>query len=104
LDPMLNLGLIEADTAMRVLLQDVCLSEPAAKHEVQRYTSTSPGQATAYFYGYQILEATRAKAELALGRGFDLASYHDFILSQGLVPIREIERAVMEQYVPSHRP
>jgi uncharacterized protein (DUF885 family) len=47
---------------------------------------------------------TRAKAELALGRGFDLASDHDCTLSQGLVPIRELERPVLELYIPSHRP
>ena len=43
----------------------------------------------------------RAKAELALGAQFDRRSYHDFILDQGLLPPGVLEKAVMEEYVPS---
>jgi hypothetical protein len=103
LDPMVNLGLIEPDAAKRVLTQDVGLSGSLAKEEIDRYTFESPGQATAYFYGYQQLEATRAKAEIALGDRFDVLSYHDFVLVQGLLPLRLLDKAVMEEYVPSRR-
>jgi uncharacterized protein (DUF885 family) len=103
LDPMVNLGLIEPDVAKRVLLEDVGVSGPLAKEEIDRYSFISPGQATAYFYGYQQLEATRAKAQIALGDRFDVLSYHDFILVQGLLPLRLLDKAVMEEYVPSRR-
>lgn len=103
LDPMLNLGLIEPDAAKHVLMREVCLSEPMAKQEVDRYTFNAPGQATSYFFGYQQLEATRARAEIALGTRFDVQSYHDFILNQGLLPLRLLDTAVMEEYVPSRR-
>lgn len=99
LDPMLNLGMIEPETAKQLLLHEVCLSEPMAKQEVDRYTFRAPGQATSYFYGYQRLEAMRAKAEIALGDRFDLLSYHDFILTQGLLPLQLLDRAVTEEYV-----
>ena len=43
---MLNLGMIQPATAMSVLKGAVCLSEPMAKQEVDRYTFSAPGQAT----------------------------------------------------------
>jgi hypothetical protein len=100
LDPMLNLGLITPEAAKRVLMEEVVLSEPMAKQEVDRYTFNAPGQATAYFYGSQILQSTRAKAEIALGKRFDLLSFHDFLMQQGLLPLSLLDKAVMEEYVP----
>ena len=71
LDPMLNLGLIEPDAAQRFLMEEVLLSEPMAKQEVDRYTFQAPGQATAYFYGYSRLNALRTRTELALPERFN---------------------------------
>jgi hypothetical protein len=99
LDPMLNLGLMQPADAKRFLMEEVVLSEPLAKEEVDRYTFLAPGQATSYFYGYSKLEALRAKVQLALGRKFDAQSYHDFIIGQGLLPPELLEQAVMEYYV-----
>jgi uncharacterized protein (DUF885 family) len=101
LDPMLNLGLIEPDAARRVLTEEVMLSEAFAKTEVDRYTFDSPGQATSYFYGYSRLEALRTKAELALGKQFREQPYHDFIISEGLLPLDLLDQAVMTRFVPS---
>ena len=103
LDPMLNLGLIEPEAAKQLLMREVGVSEPMAKQEVDRYTFNAPGQATSYFFGYQKLEATRARAEIALGTRFDVLTYHDFILNQGLLPLRLLDTAVMEEYVPSRQ-
>jgi uncharacterized protein (DUF885 family) len=103
LDPMVNLGLIQPDGVKKFLIQEVMLSEPMAKQEVDRYTFRAPGQATAYFYGYSKLEALRAKTEIALGDAFDEGSYHDFIVNQGLLPLELLDKAVMEQYVPSRK-
>jgi uncharacterized protein (DUF885 family) len=99
LDPMINLGMIQPADAKRILQEDVVLSEPLAKEEVDRYTFNAPGQATAYFFGYSKLEALRAKTQLALGGKFDAQSYHDFIIAQGLLPPDLLEKAVMEYYV-----
>ena len=103
LDPMLNLGLIEPDAAKRFLMEEVMLSEPMAKQEVDRYTFNSPGQATAYFYGYSRLNELRSKAELALAGHLDLMSYHDFIVGQGLLPFDLLEKAVMSEFVEAQR-
>jgi hypothetical protein len=99
LDPMLNLGLIKPADAKRVLMEEVGLSEPMAKQEVDRYTFLAPGQATSYFFGYTRLETLRARTELVLGEKFEPQSYHDFIIAQGLLPPELLEKAVMEYYV-----
>jgi hypothetical protein len=83
LDPMLNLGLIQPAEAKRFLMEEVVLSEPMAKQEVDRYTFDAPGQATAYFYGYSRLNALRTRIELALAGRLDVHRYHDFIVAQG---------------------
>jgi uncharacterized protein (DUF885 family) len=103
LDPMLNLGMIEPAAAKRLLMDEVLLSEPMAKQEVDRYTFNSPGQATAYFYGYTKLEALRARTQLALGNQFNVQAYHDFIINQGLLPPELLEKAVIEDFVPSQK-
>ena len=51
LDPMVNLGQITPDAAQQFLMDEVVLSEPMAKQEVDRYSFRAPGQATSYFYG-----------------------------------------------------
>ena len=103
LDPMLNLGLIEPAAAKRFLMEEVLLSEPMAKQEVDRYTFMAPGQATSYFYGYSKLNALRAKVEIALPHSFREQPYHDFLIGQGLLPFDLLEKAVMEEFVPAQR-
>jgi uncharacterized protein (DUF885 family) len=98
---MLNLGMLKPEDVKRILMQDVVLSEPLAKEEVDRYSFTAPGQATSYFFGYSKLEALRVKAELALGAKFASQTYHDFIIAQGLLPPDLLEKAVMDGYVKS---
>ncbi len=44
---MLNLGLINAEEAKRVLMEDVVLDDLNAQTEIDRYTFRSPAQATA---------------------------------------------------------
>lgn len=98
-DPMVNLGRMTPDEARDFLMKEVMLSEAGAKQEVDRYTFRSPGQATAYFYGYQRLLETRQRAEVALRDKFDRKAFNDFVLSQGLLPPHLLEKAVMEQFV-----
>ncbi|MET0985794.1 MAG: DUF885 domain-containing protein [Steroidobacteraceae bacterium] len=99
LDPMLNLGLIEPAAAKRFLMEEVLLSEPMAKQEVDRYTFRLPGQATAYFYGFSMFNALRTRVELALAERFDEKRFHDFIVGQGLLPFDLLEVTVMKEFV-----
>jgi len=101
LDPMLNLGLIGRDRALEILTQDVCLSEGMAHQEVDRYTFRSPGQATAYFYGYTRLMELRAATQIELGAKFDRQAFNDFIIGQGLLPPAVLAKAVHDVFVPA---
>lgn len=102
-DPMLNLGMMEPEDARQFLMNEVVLSPAMAKQEVDRYTFRAPGQATSYFYGYLKLMGLRAQTELALGDKFDARAFHDFILSQGLLPPDLLAKAVKERFIPAQR-
>jgi uncharacterized protein (DUF885 family) len=99
LDPMVNLGRMTPEQVNDFLRKEVVESEAAAQSEVDRYTYRSPGQATAYYYGYQRLLETRQRAELALRDKFDRKAFNDFVLSQGLLPPALLQKAVMEEFV-----
>ncbi|NUS37556.1 MAG: DUF885 domain-containing protein [Lysobacter sp.] len=103
LDPMLNLGLTDRDTAFKVLTEQVGLSKAMARQEVDRYTVNSPGQAGSYFYGYSRIQQLRAETELALGDRFDRKAFNDFLLDQGLLPPDLLAKAVREQFVPARK-
>lgn len=102
LDPMLNLGLITRDRAHDILVNDVGLSEAFAREELDRFTFRSPGQATAYFYGYSRILELRASTQIALGDKFDLKAFNDFIIGQGLLPPDQLAEAVNTQFIPRY--
>jgi uncharacterized protein (DUF885 family) len=101
LDPMLNLGLIEPHEAKDLIINDMAIGESWAQNEVERYTYRIPGQATAYYYGYNKMQALRAQTELKLRDRFDQQAFHDFVLAQGLLPPAILKDAVMNEFVPS---
>jgi len=103
LDPMLNLGLITPEEAKSLIVNDVAVGESWAENEVERYTYRMPGQATAYYYGYNKMQALRAQTELKLRDDFDQVAFHDFILAQGMLPPDILKDAVMNEFVPSQR-
>jgi uncharacterized protein (DUF885 family) len=101
LDPMLNLGLITPEEAKDLIMNDMAIGESWAQNEVERYTYRIPGQATAYYYGYSKMQALRAQTELKLRDNFNQQAFHDFVLSQGLLPPEILKDAVMNEFVPS---
>ena len=103
LDPGVQAGTIAVAEATRVLTEDVVVSPAMARQETERYTFRAPGQATSYFCGYQRLMALRAETERVLGARFDRRRYHDFLLSQGLLPPVLLRQAVLEEFVPAQR-
>ena len=103
LDPMLNLGLTDRDTAMKVLTDEVGLSKAMARQEIDRYTVRAPAQAGSYFYGYSRILQLRAETELALGDRFDRRAFNDFLLDQGLLPPDLLAKAVRDEFVPAQK-
>lgn len=103
LDPELQQGKVTPAQAMQILEKDVVCSEAFATEEVERFTFRSPGQAVSYFDGYTRLREIRTAAEKALGSKFNVQRFHDFILSQGLLPANLLRKAVLEDFVPRER-
>lgn len=101
LDPMLNLGLITPEEAKSLIINDVAIGESWAQNEVERYTYRMPGQATAYYYGYNKMQSLRTQTELKLRGNFDQKAFHDFVLDQGMLPPNILKDAVMNEFVPS---
>lgn len=98
LDPMLALGRMSRAEAERVLTAEVGVSESLANQELDRYLFASPGQATSYFHGLAELLALRARVELAQGATFDRRAFNDFVLAQGPLPARQLERLVAAHF------
>jgi hypothetical protein len=99
LDPELQQGKITPEQAMQVLEKDVVCSKGFATEEVERFTFRSPGQAVSYFDGYTRLREIRSATEKAMGSKFNAQRFHDFVLSQGLLPPNLLRKAVMEEFV-----
>ncbi len=99
LDPELQEGKVTPEQAMQVLEKDVVCSPAFATEEVERFTFRAPGQAPSYFDGFTRLLEIRKAAEQALGPKFNVQRFHDFILSQGLLPPNLLRKAVMEDFV-----
>ena len=85
--------------AKRVLMEEVVEDDLNAQTEIDRYTFRSPGQATAYYYGYENMQALRARTEMHLKEAFDQKAFHDFILAQGLLPPEVLNDAVEQEFV-----
>lgn len=87
----------------KVLMEDVVQSSAMAQQEVERYTIHSPGQANSYFYGFTKMIDLRRDTEKALGDKFNAMRFHDFILSQGLLPPALIREAVIKDFIPAEK-
>jgi uncharacterized protein (DUF885 family) len=96
LDPELEEGKTTPEQAMQLLENDVVCSKAFATEEVERFTFRMPGQAVSYFDGFTRLLEIRQTAEKAMGPKFDVMKFHDFVLSQGLLPPDLLRKAVLE--------
>jgi len=82
-------------------VNEVGISTPLAKSEVDRYSFLAPGQATSYYFGYMNLMALRTEVELLMRGRFQQKEYHDFLLAQGLLPPEILRQTVLSQFVES---
>ena len=103
LDPELQAGTITQQQALNILLVDVVSSHAFAQQEVERYTLRAPGQANSYFYGFTKMLSLRKDTEQALSTKFNPMRFHDFILSQGILPPALIREAVTSEFVPAEK-
>jgi uncharacterized protein (DUF885 family) len=103
LDPELQAGKITQEKALDLLMKDVVQSHAMAQQEVERYSLKAPGQANSYFYGFTKMMALRQDTEKVLGNKFNQLRFHDFILSQGVLPPALIREAVINEFIPKEK-
>jgi uncharacterized protein (DUF885 family) len=68
-------------------------TEAEAKRNTERYMAW-PGQALAYKIGALKFQELRARAQQKLGNKFSLRSYHDLVLSDGVLPLSILDAKV----------
>ena len=78
--------------------QIIIIHVGASYHRCVKIVSTgTPGQATSYLVGQQVIIEARENAEEKLGKKFDIRNFHYQILSQGHATLTFIKK-YMEHY------
>jgi uncharacterized protein (DUF885 family) len=83
------------ERAVAYMLENSPMREPHARAEIDRYIA-GPGQALAYMLGRIEIQRIRREAEEALGDRFQIAAFHDMVLTSGCVPLETLDRMAQE--------
>jgi len=81
------------EKSVNFMIEKAFMPRRAAEGEVMRYASI-PAQALTYYIGYMKILDLREKARKELGSQFDLAAYHETILSCRALPLNLLEKVV----------
>ena len=96
---MVDTGLHALGWSRQDAIDYLAANSPQAENnivnEVERYIAW-PGQALAYKTGQREMLKARARAEEALGGGFDIKEFHDTLLGSGSVPMPTMNRLIDE--------
>ncbi len=87
----------ERQRAIDYFLENAAKSELDIVNEIDRYI-VMPGQALAYKIGQMKFTALKEKAKKDLGVKFDVRKFHDLVLSEGAIPLNELDTLV-ENYI-----
>jgi uncharacterized protein (DUF885 family) len=83
------------DKAIKYMQDITGTPESSCRAEIERYMAW-PGQALGYKLGMLTILELRKKAETALGDKFDLAEFHDVILTGAAVPMSVLKLKINE--------
>ncbi len=78
------------EQAIKYMLDNEPITEPAATAEIERYMAIA-GQATAYKVGSMKILELRARYQKLLKKKFNIADFHDQILKDGSLPLSILE-------------
>ena len=81
------------EQAVAYMIDKTGFDEASVVTEIERYF-VDPGQALAYKIGMLKILALREKAKLSLGAKFDLAQFHNQVLTHGALPLVVLERVI----------
>lgn len=87
------------EQAIAYSLENEPISEANAIQEIERYIA-NPGQALSYKIGELKILEIRQGAEKALGKSFDIRTFHDEVLKDGSMPLQIFE-AKMNAWIRS---
>mmetsp|Transcript_32711 Transcript_32711/g.41827 ORF Transcript_32711/g.41827 Transcript_32711/m.41827 type:complete len:645 (-) Transcript_32711:145-2079(-) len=81
------------EEAIKSMCENTVLPHSEIMTEIERYF-VMPGQACAYYVGFDSIMRAREKAKVELGRNFDLKEFHNTILSSGALPLEFMEELI----------
>lgn len=81
------------EAAIAYMLANSGMGRTDATSEVDRYIA-NPAQALSYKVGAMTIQRLRAKAQKALGNGFDIRQFHEQVLSSGALPLPILEAKI----------
>ncbi|MDC8106054.1 DUF885 domain-containing protein [Chryseobacterium sp. B21-037] len=90
-DTGLHTGKMTREEAIKYFLSNISYDEAGATAEVERYMAM-PGQALGYKIGSLRIRELRDQYQKQLGKKFNLANFHDEVLSQGCLPLDVLNR------------
>lgn len=90
-DTGIHTGKMTREQAIQYFLNNIAYDEASATAEIERYMAI-PGQALGYKIGSLRIRELRDKYQKQLGSKFNLAGYHDEVLSQGCLPLDVLNR------------
>ena len=87
--------------AIDYFLDNAGKSELDIINEIDRYI-VMPGQALAYKIGQMKFLSLKQKARTELGEEFNIRDFHDTVLSQGALPLNELD-SIIESYIQENK-
>lgn len=89
-DTGIHTGKMTREQAITYFMNNIAYDKAAATAEIERYMAI-PGQALGYKIGALKIRELRDQYQKQLGNKFNLAAFHDAILSQGCLPLSVLE-------------
>ncbi|MBS1573271.1 MAG: DUF885 domain-containing protein [Bacteroidetes bacterium] len=90
-DTGIHTGMMNREVAIAYYLNNISDNQANATAAIERYMAI-PGQALSYKIGSLKIIELREKYTKELGKKFNLASFHDEVLSQGCLPLDVLDR------------